>query len=90
MYYHLISARKSGKELIVQKQKKKKSKLSHLVDFAVPEKYKMKSKESENKDKYLRHTLELKDTWNTKVRVIPFFFGTVRTIFKKDINKREN
>ena len=69
---HLISARRPG--LIIISNKKKRT--SKIVDFAH---YRIKLKESEKKDKYLKLIGELKKSWNMKVTIIPIVirdFGT--------------
>ena len=52
------------------------------MDFAVPVDYRVKSKEGENKDKYLDLPRELKNLWNMKVTIIPIVIGALGTVTK--------
>ena len=50
--------------------------------FAVSTEHKVKSKENENRDKYLDLARELKKLWNMKVKMIPSVVGAQGTIPK--------
>ena len=52
------------------------------MDFAVPVDQRVKSKESEKKDKYLDLTRELKKLWNMKMAFIPIIIGALDTVTK--------
>ena len=75
---HLISARRP--DLIINKKKKKK--ISKIVDFAVPADHIIILKESEKKDKYFDLARELKKLWNMKVTIVPIVIGALGTITK--------
>ena len=75
---HQISARRPNKVIINKKKKKKKKKRERererertykIVDFAVPADHRIKLKESEKKNKYLDHTMELKTLRNMQVTI---------------------
>ena len=53
-----------------------------IVDFAFPANYRVKLKESENRDKYLDLARELKKLWNMKVTVIPIVISALGTVTK--------
>ena len=69
---HLISDRRPDLIII---NKKKKKRISKIVDFAVPADYRIKLKECEKKDKYLDLARELKKLWNMKVTIVPIVIG---------------
>ena len=73
---HLISARRP--DLIITKKKKKK--ISKILDFAVLADHKIKLKESEKRDKNLNIAWELKKLWNMKVTIIPIVIGAFSTV----------
>ena len=52
------------------------------MNFAVPADYRVKLKESEDKNKYLDLARELKKLWNMKVTVIPILIGALGTVTK--------
>ena len=66
------------------------------MDFAVLVDHKVKTKESEKRDKFIDLTWELKKLWNMKVTVIPIVIGALGTISKvlikglEDKNQRMN
>ena len=70
----LISARRPDLIIINKKRTCK------IVDFAVPTDHRIKLKECEKKDKYLR---ELKKLWNMKVTIIPIVIGAFGTVAKR-------
>ena len=91
----LISARQLDFIIVNKRQNKRENLL--IVDFTVPADHRVKLNESENKNKYLDLTRELKKLLNMKVAVIPIVIGAVGTVTKKiDIgtggleNKRTN
>ena len=53
-----------------------------MVDFAVPENYRVKLRESEKKNYYLQLNWELKKLCNSKVMVIPMVTGAFGTVNK--------
>ena len=53
-----------------------------IVDFAVPTDHRVKSKESEKRDKYLDFARELKKPWNKKVTIIQIVIGALGPIPK--------
>ena len=63
-----ITARRPDRMLINEKKK--------LLEQGV------KIKESENMDRYLNFTRELKKLWNMRVTVIPIVTGALRTDYK--------
>ena len=82
---HLISTRRPDLSNDKQKQKKKKKKekrTCRIMNVAVPADHRIKSKESEKKDKYLDLAKELKKLWNVKVTVIPIVIGALCTVIK--------
>ena len=52
------------------------------MDFAILVDHKVKTKESEKRDKYLDIARELRKLWNMKVAVIPIVIGAVGIIPK--------
>ena len=52
------------------------------MNFDVPADHRVKSKESEKRDKYLDLARELKKLWNMKVTLIPIVICILRTILK--------
>ena len=76
---HLISARRP--DLIIS-NKKKKNRISKIVDFAVPEDHRIKLKECEKRDKYLDLVRESKKLWNMKVAIIPIVIDSFSTVTK--------
>ena len=75
---HLIPARRP--DLIIINKKKKRT--CKIVDFAVPDDYRVKLKECEKKDKYLDLARELKKLWNMQVTSIPIVIGAFGTVTK--------
>ena len=75
----LISSRRPD---LVITNKEKKERTFHIMDFADSADNRVKSKESEKKDKYLGLARELKKPWNMKVTVIPIVIGTLGTVLK--------
>ena len=67
---HLIPARRPDLIII---NKKKKKRISKIVDFAVPADHRINLKECEKKDKYLDLARELKNLWNMKVTIVPIW-----------------
>ena len=65
-----------------QQQKKKKTKISKIVDFTVPADHRIKLKGCEKRDKYLDLERELKNLWNMKVTIIPIVIGDFGTVTK--------
>ena len=53
-----------------------------MFDFEVPADHRINLKESENKDKYLDLSRELKKLWNMKVTIVPIVIGALGTITK--------
>ena len=53
------------------------------MDFVVATDYRVKLKESENRDKYLDFAGELKQLWNMKVTVILIVTGALGTVTKR-------
>ena len=76
---HLISARRPDLIII---NKKKKKKISKIVDFAVPADHGIKLKECETGDKCLDLARELKKLWNKKVTIIPIVIGAFGSVTK--------
>ena len=74
---HLIPARRPDLVVINKKQK-----TCRLVDFSVLADHKVKSKESEKKDKYLDLAREQKTLWNIGVTVKPIVIGMLRTLLE--------
>ena len=74
---HLIPARRPDLIII-----NKKTRISKIVDFAVPADHRINLKESEKKDKYLDLTREIKKLWNMKVTIVPIVIGALGTITK--------
>ena len=73
---HLISARRPDLVSVSKKKKKKK----RIVDLAVSADYRVKSKESEKRDKYLDLASEAKNVWNkimTQIRIVNGARGTI-------------
>ena len=70
---YLISARKT--DLIIINKKKLSTLLSRLD-------YRIKLKESEEKDKYLDFGWEMKNLWNMQVTIIPIVIGAFGTVTK--------
>ena len=77
---HLISTRRP--DLVIVSKKKKRKRISRILDFAVPANHRTKIKESEKRDKYQDLVKRLKKLWNMKVTVIPIVVGTLGTIHK--------
>ena len=75
----LISARRPDLKII---DKKKKKKISQIVDFAIPADHRIKPKECEKRDKYLDLARELKKLWNMQVTIIPIVIGAFGTVTK--------
>ena len=84
---HLISARRV--DLIIVNKKKKK-KISKIVDFAVPAGYRIKLKECEKRDKYLDLARELKKLWNMKVTITLIVIGAFGTVTKGFLKSLED
>ena len=76
---HLISARRPDLIII---NKKKKTRICKIVDFAVPADHRIKLKECEKRDKYIDLAGELKKIWNKKVTIIPIVIGAFGTVTK--------
>ena len=74
---HLISARRP--DLIIINKKKRTCK---IVNFAVLADHRIKLKECEKKDKYLKLARELKKLWNMQVTIIPIVIGAFGTVTK--------
>ena len=86
---HQISARRPDLIII---NKKKKEKISKIVDFAVPADHRIKLKECEKIDKYLDLARELKKLWNMKVTIISIVigaFGTTTKVLLKGVEDLE-
>ena len=73
---HLISTRRP--DLVIVRKKRS----CPIVNFAVLADYRVKLKESENKDKYLDLARELKKLWNMKVTVVAIVICALSTITK--------
>ena len=69
-----MSARKPDFKIT---KKKKKKRISKIVDFAVPDDLRIKLKECEKKNKYLDLARESKILWNMKVTIIPIVIGNL-------------
>ena len=76
---HLIPARRLDLIII---NKKKKKKISKIVDFAVPAEHRIILKENEKNDKYLDLARELKKQWNMKGTIVPIVISAFGTITK--------
>ena len=77
---HLIPARRPDQVLIYKKKK------NMSANFTIPVDHKVKMKESENINKYLDITRELRRLWNTMVTVVLIVVGARRT-FPKNLEK---
>ena len=60
------------------------------MDFAVPMNHRVKLKESEKKDKYLKLARDLKKLWNMKVTIIPHVIGALGTFTNVLIQELED
>ena len=60
----------------------KKKKICKIVDFAVPADHRIKLKECEKRDKYLKLDIEFKKQRNIKVTIIPIVIGAFGTVTK--------
>ena len=60
----------------------KKTRISKIVDFAVPADHRINLKEREKKDKYLDLAREIKKLLNMKVTIVPIVIGTLGTVTK--------
>ena len=65
------------------------------MDYAIRVEHRVKSKESEKRDKYLELARALKKLWNMKMTVIQIVIGTVGIVTKglvkgiEDLERRE-
>ena len=62
-----------------KKKKKRNTRICRIVDFAVPADYRVKVKDSENRDKYINLAKELKKLWYKNIVVIPIVIGALGT-----------
>ena len=60
----------------------KKDRIYRIVHFAVRADHRVKTKESENRDKYLDLAREVKKPWNMEMTVIQIIIGVLVTILK--------
>ena len=84
---HLILARRPNLIII-----NKKKRICKIVDFDVLADHRIKLKECEKKDKYLKLARELKKLWNMKVTIIPIvlvLFGTLTKELLKGLEDLE-
>ena len=72
-----------GQETRPYNNQVKKTKISKIVDFAVPADHRIKLKKCEKKDKYIDLASELKKLWNMKVTIVPIVIGAFGTITKR-------
>ena len=60
----------------------------HVMDFAVPENYRVRMKENKKIDKYLNPDRQSKEISIMNVTVIPIVFGALKTV-QKDLETGE-
>ena len=73
----LISPRRPGLIIIIKRKRTCK-----IIDFAIPADHRIKMKECEKKDKYLKLARELKKLRNMKVTIVPIVIGALGTVTK--------